>query len=202
MHAWAEVDSKIRYKRTAVPADLQRRIYQLNARLESVDDEVAELLRATAIRKSSYDEAVGQGDLSLALDAYSLIAYIEESAVVKDWVARAVELGYAEPSEKSIGVERVETLLRTLAGADIRDLASLDQLLRTAVPAGTAQLKAIRDEVVRLTPRGDYFSKLWAHPSDIVHLLVLCHADDPALIEDLALSAHLHYALHAVVGRG
>ena len=203
LHAWAELDRRLRYKHTDVPAELQRRIYQLNARLEAVDDEIANLLGASADARSDRSDSVERGDLCIALDAYSLTEYLAESTVVARWVARAIRIGYRKPkqAQTSADEDRVAQLLHTLDYVSIRELAGLDELLRDAKTEGEANLAAILRKVKELTNPGDYFALIWAHPADIVHLLVLCRAGTPELLDSLGLGPELEAGLRACLRR-
>lgn len=197
-HAWAELDHRLRYKnQDDVPLEVQRRIYQMNAALETADADIADLIRASAARRSEYDQAVGLGHLSIEVDAYSLMSYLEAD-VVADWVETAIRVKYARPTQRSAGDERVAQLRMTLSKAGVASLERLDEILRSAAPWGEQCLAVIRDTAVAsFDDPADYFSTIWAHPSDIVHLLVLCHFKEPALVERLDTSVEIQTGLYA-----
>ena len=79
-HAWSAVQHKLHYKsEIAMPKELQRRLFRLNAVIESADVEFSQLRDERARIESSYKQDVQQGLLTIPLDEASITAYIEDS---------------------------------------------------------------------------------------------------------------------------
>jgi putative GTP pyrophosphokinase len=144
-HAWAAVDHKIRYKAPGLPADLQRRLYQLSALLELADGQFASLQQASDAAVGSYEASVKAGDLEVALDALSLRAYLDQTHVGEAWAGRAVMAGFLKPGADlpDARSDGIEELLRNLLDGGLRHLGQFEQLLSSAEGWGDGALASV-----------------------------------------------------------
>lgn len=145
-HAWAAVDHKIRYKRTSLPDDLQRRLSRLSALLEVADEQFAAVHVTSRALSASYAASVASGDLDVTLDALSLRAYLDDSGLLERWERRALNAGFlrlgADRDSNFIEL-RTQDVLTALENTGIRDLAAVDALYRSAESWGTAALRTM-----------------------------------------------------------
>jgi putative GTP pyrophosphokinase len=78
-HAWSAVQHKLDYKsEIAMPKELQRRMFRLNAVIESADVEFSQLRDERARIESTYKQDVQKGQLDMPLDEASIAAYIQD----------------------------------------------------------------------------------------------------------------------------
>ncbi len=118
-HAWSAVQHKLDYKsEIAIPKELQRRLFMLNAVIESADVEFSRLRDERARIESSYKQDVRKGQLDMPLDEASISAYIQNG----DTGDRIAEL-LAHRSDANIGRLDGKRLAR-----DRRDLLSVLRL--------------------------------------------------------------------------
>src|SRR5258708_37915266 len=98
-HAWSAVQHKLDYKsEIAIPKELQRRLFMLNAVIESADVEFSRLRDERARIESSYKQDVRKGQLDMPLDEASISADIQNG----DTAERIAEL-LAHRSDANIG---------------------------------------------------------------------------------------------------
>jgi putative GTP pyrophosphokinase len=174
-HAWAAVDHKIRYKAPDLPADLQRRLYQLSALLELADGQFASLQQASDDAVGSYEASVKAGDLGMGLDALSLRAYLDQTRVGEAWAERAVAAGFVSPVSEMYDVRSngTEELLRHLQEAGFNHLGQFEQLLSSAEGWGDAALASVALKT-REAARGEARASgtVYAVPEHILLILV------------------------------
>jgi putative GTP pyrophosphokinase len=193
-HAWAAVDHRIRYKASDLPRDLSRRLFRLSALLEVADEQFAGLQEASNERSASYAEALAQGDLTVAVNALSLVAYLDKTAVGARWATRAVDAGYRELplGDDSGGGEDVERLLRTLEALGISRLSELEGALTKIEDVGSDALRRILRNTREHTERPP---PIWAFPGDVLAILFLAHVAPASVIEASGFRPEIRAAL-------
>lgn len=129
-HAWAQVEHGLVYKPDSdLPPPLRRRFNALAAVFELADRELDELIEAgrQLIREEKSSIDASEGDVELT--TLSLIAYMEDSSVVRtllDMVRQeGVEIG-------PVGLADRAVVMATHAG--IRTVRELDQMLIASLP--------------------------------------------------------------------
>jgi putative GTP pyrophosphokinase len=139
-HAWSAVQHKLDYKsEIAMPKELQRRLFMLNAVIESADVEFSRLRDERARIESSYKADVQKGQLDIPLDEASITAYIQDSATgdrVAELLAFRSDANIGRLDGKRLARDRRD-LLNVLRGYDITTVAQLDEYLTANILPAT-----------------------------------------------------------------
>lgn len=141
-HAWSAVHHKLDYKpAVALPRELQRRLYRLNALFELADEQFSQLRDQREKIESSYKHGVREGLLEIPLNEASIKAYFESGK--GNAIAELAALSGANivvPDSRRLARDR-EDLLSVLTENDITTVAELDDyltsdILPTPIPDG------------------------------------------------------------------
>lgn len=145
--AWAAINHKISYKNSVdMPREVKRRLFRISALLEVADDEFEAVRVAGVALADQYERQVQSGDLSLALDASAVDAYVANAPRAREWVAKAREVGFDPLSPDDLRDEddepaRPENLVRAARHAGFETVADLDAFLGSVGSWGSAALK-------------------------------------------------------------
>jgi GTP pyrophosphokinase len=113
-HAWAAVEHKLNYKRTAeAPRDLRRKLMRLSALFELADEQFSAVKDELGQVEARYSSDVKGGNLDLPIDTASLEAFIDASSVVEKLVKESIEHGLGFGSSEDEGYR--ETYERDLS---------------------------------------------------------------------------------------
>lgn len=139
-HAWSAVQHKLDYKsEIAMPKELQRRLYALNAVIESADVEFSRLRDERARIESSYQQDVQKGRLEIPLDEASIAAYIQ-GGDTGDKIAELLnfrsDANIGQLDGKRLARDRRD-LLSVLRLYDITTVAQLDDYLTANILPAT-----------------------------------------------------------------
>lgn len=138
-HAWSAVQHKLDYKsEIAVPKELQRRLFRLNAVIESADVEFSKLRDERARIESGYKADVQKGKLEIPLDEASLAAYIQDGDT-GDRIAKLLDRSDANIGRldgKRLARDKRD-LLSVLRSYDITTVAQLDDYLTANILPAT-----------------------------------------------------------------
>jgi len=131
-HAWSAVQHKLDYKsKIAMPKELQRRLFRLNALIESADVEFSKLRDERARIESSYKQDVKQGLLTIPLDEASLTAYIEDHEIgdkITDLLNNHSDANIGRLDSKRLARDR-QDLLSVLRWSGITTVEEFDNYL-------------------------------------------------------------------------
>ena len=141
-HAWSAVHHKLDYKPTvALPRELQRRLYRLNALFELADEQFSQLRDDRQRIESNYKADVRVGQLEIPLNETSITAYFDSGRgdAIADLAARS-GANIAMPDSKRLARDR-EDLLGVLLENGITTVAQLDdyltaEIIPTPIPDG------------------------------------------------------------------
>jgi putative GTP pyrophosphokinase len=139
-HAWSAVQHKLDYKsEIAVPKELQRRLFRLNALIESADVEFSRLRDERERIESGYKADVHKGRLEIPLDEASLAAYIQDADTgdkITDLLARRSDANIGRLDSKRLARDR-QDLLSVLRLYHITTVAQLDDYLTANIVPAT-----------------------------------------------------------------
>lgn len=175
-HAWSAVHHKLDYKsEIAIPKELQRRLFRLNALFESADVEFSQLRDERARIESGYKKDVQKGQLDIPLDESSIAAYFRDgdnSSKIAKLLARRSDANIGRLDGKLLARDRRD-LLNVLLWSGITTVAQLDgyltaRILPATIPAGFFgdDRRSVEDAltVLTLTDKGadkDTYSKIY-----------------------------------------
>jgi putative GTP pyrophosphokinase len=135
-HAWSAVQHKLDYKSDiAMPKELQRRLFMLNALIESADVEFSRLRDERARIESSYKADVQKGQLDIPLDEASITAYItgrDSGRKIAELLTFRSDANIGRLDSKRLARDRRD-LLSVLRWYDITTVAQLDDYLTAAI---------------------------------------------------------------------
>lgn len=143
-HAWSAVHHKLDYKsKIAIPKELQRRLFRLNALFESADVEFSQLRDERARIESGYKKDVQKGQLDIPLDESSITAYMQDgdnSYKIAELLIRRSDANIGRLDSKLLTRDRRD-LLNALGWSGITTVAQLDDyltanILPAKIPAG------------------------------------------------------------------
>lgn len=138
-HAWSAVQHKLDYKsEIAIPKELQRRLFRLNAVIESADVEFSQLRDERARIESSYKADVQKGRLEIPLEEASLAAYMQDGETgdrIGDLLDRS-DANIGKLDGKRLARDRRD-LLSVLRLYDITTVAQLDDYLTANILPAT-----------------------------------------------------------------
>lgn len=139
-HAWSAVQHKLDYKsEIAIPKELQRRLFRLNAVIESADVEFSQLRDERARIESSYKADVQKGRLEIPLEEVSLAAYMQDGDTgdrIAELLAFRSDANIGRLDGKRLARDRRD-LLSVLRGYDINTVAELDDYLTANILPAT-----------------------------------------------------------------
>lgn len=139
-HAWSAVQHKLDYKsEIAIPKELQRRLFRLNAVIESADVEFSQLRDERARIESSYKADVQKGRLEIPLDEASLAAYMLDGDTgdkIADLLAFHSDANIGRLDGKRLARDRRD-LLSVLRWYGIATVAELDDYLTANILPAT-----------------------------------------------------------------
>jgi len=180
-HAWAAISHKLEYKTSPeAPRPLRRSLHRLSALLELADEEFSRLRLMRSGIVAEYSERVDRGELSLELDASSLAAFSESSALMKNWIEKAHTVGFSLPDKKEYSDFLGEWLFQLFRQVGLQSVQDLKDLMESASSWGEAELKVVFEGC-----QGFSFSP-WANANNILSILVVAANKDklaPGLFE-------------------
>lgn len=139
-HAWSAVQHKLDYKsEIAIPKELQRRLFRLNAVIESADVEFSQLRDDRARIESSYKADVQKGKLEIPLDEASIAAYIQEGDTgdkITELLAFRSDANIGRLDGKRLARDR-QDLLSVLRWYNITTVVQLDDYLTANILPAT-----------------------------------------------------------------
>lgn len=139
-HAWSAVQHKLDYKsEIAIPKELQRRLFRLNAVIESADVEFSQLRDDRARIESSYKRDVQKGKLEIPLDEASITAYIQDGDTgdrITELLTFRSDANIGRLDGKRLARDR-QDLLSVLRWYDITTVAQLDDYLAADILPAT-----------------------------------------------------------------
>jgi len=138
-HAWSAVQHKLDYKsEIEMPKELQRRLYALNAVIESADVEFSRLRDERARIESSYQQDVQKGRLEIPLDEASIAAYMggDTGDRIADMLTFHSDANLGKLDGKRLARDRRD-LLSVLGLYGISTVAQLDDYLTVHILPAT-----------------------------------------------------------------
>ena len=139
-HAWSAVQHKLDYKSDiAMPKELQRRLFMLNALIESADVEFSRLRDERARIESSYKADVEKGQLDIPLDEASVTAYMQDRGNgdrIAELLAFRSDANIGRLDSKRLARDRRD-LLSVLGWSGITTVAQLDDYLTANILPAT-----------------------------------------------------------------
>ncbi|MBP0492475.1 GTP pyrophosphokinase [Pararoseomonas indoligenes] len=154
-HAWAAVDWKIRYKgQTGIPEPVLRRLYRISALLEGADEDFSRVKAETGSIRNAYSKKIKSGNLAIALDRESAIAFLKQSVTANKIAASARRLGFRVRAAQTLNTHPMDGFLGTMELLKITDIDNLERRLALKVRSSEAVLRKFRGLVKAGEPMG------------------------------------------------
>jgi putative GTP pyrophosphokinase len=191
----AESDLPYHWRRS-YPESVQEKLVEYYSLVAAADECFDGIWPAIEALRSRYEESVLRGDLDVAVDGDSLVAYLRSSDTVAEHVRIGIAAGLDPDDDYEVNHLTVEQgLLWVLTRHEIETLRELDDFLQGAVTRASEVL----GDIVRLSAEAGL--ELAAAPDLIVEWLVLVlRRADPETIQLIRYYQQLEDALNILIG--
>jgi ppGpp synthetase/RelA/SpoT-type nucleotidyltranferase len=130
-HAWAAIEHKLQYKRSAdIPRPLRRKLFQISALLEMADDQFSYIRKEVASLRQEYREELVSGISLVPLDIESLDVFLEDSEEfrhIKDLLPDAKFVVSPRPPNSTNTLSKLNSAIST---SRINDLSELKEKMK------------------------------------------------------------------------